>query len=459
MLRPESLLRSGPGATGLVVWSCFVMLGLIGETRAQEGATALPDSVLATVNGDRQVTVSGFRDAWDRLEPPQRPDSLTPQSARRFLDLLIGKEALGAAALTESWNWTTKDSAEYGGLRDQLIMKVVLDSALTDARDAARARGLDSLTMADLGTFAREQSIEKLGVTYDDALLERLAAAFAAVPKPPRDSGIFAAMRALGRNPEVDPNDLPKVVARWSGDTFTAGDLMNYWRSLNPLSRPRVELPRQVRDLVDNGIFERELRRSAKERGIEFWPDIAAQLHEKHEYIAVQHLVEREVYERIPLDSLTLVQYYRDNERAWDLPPRARVLRLVLPDREQADAMRMRLTDSTKVAELAKEASEAGVSYEEMYTSAIDSVMFDRAVEAGRGGIFGPDKVDDGWAVTRVQEVLPGRPRPYAEVVELVRHAVYGKKGEELMQELLKRCIAEADVLINERALEAVGGG
>ena len=393
---------------GLGLAAFVAVLGGAHVVSAQGSAAGtLPDTVLATVGPDRQVTASMFQSAWTQVEPPARPETLTPESGRRFLDLLIGKEALGAAALRETWDWSAEDSANYGGLRDRLIMKVVLDSALYQARAAAIARGQDSLTAGEIGTLARDEAIAALEPTYDDALLERLAAAFAAVPPPPRDSGLYAALRALGRNPEVDPADLPKVVARWETDEFKAGDLMSYWKTLNPVARPRVETASQVRDLVDNGIFERELRRAAKEREIEFWPEIAEQLFRQREFIAVEHLVDREVYRKIPLDSLTLQQYYRDNERAWDLPPRVRLLRLELPTREAAMTMLDKLRDSSQVRTLQQEAQAAGVSYEAEYTAQIDSVIFDRAMTVGQGGVFGPDESENGWAVTRVIAVKP----------------------------------------------------
>ena len=93
-------------------------------------AGALPDSLLARVGNGRDITVSQFRIAWSHLAPPERPDSLTPQTAREFLQLLIGKEALGEAALREPWVWTEEESAGYVALRDHLVLRAMLDSTL-----------------------------------------------------------------------------------------------------------------------------------------------------------------------------------------------------------------------------------------------------------------------------------------------------------------------------------------
>ena len=106
------------------------------QSAARARGERLPDSVLARIGARREVTLSRFLADWTQLKPPQRPDSLTPQTAREFLQLLIGKEALGEKALAERRAWAADDSAEYQALRDHLVLGAALDSAL----DATRAR-------------------------------------------------------------------------------------------------------------------------------------------------------------------------------------------------------------------------------------------------------------------------------------------------------------------------------
>src|SRR5262252_1496218 len=70
----------------------------------------LPDSVLATIDARRIITVGDFHRGWAAVAPPARPDTLTPQVARQFLDLLIDKELLAARASEETWEWTAVES-------------------------------------------------------------------------------------------------------------------------------------------------------------------------------------------------------------------------------------------------------------------------------------------------------------------------------------------------------------
>lgn len=427
------------------------------EGGARKGAKALPDTVLARVGGNREITVSEFRRAWGQVKPPARPDSLTPQSARGFLDLMIGKEALGEAALRESWEWTAEESARYVGLEDRMMMALVLDSALKVTQAANLAEGRDSLGAAELGTEARDRTIAQMDIEYREDVLQRLAQAWANIPRPPRDSGVFAALRAMGRDPRIGDLDMERTVAVAEGREFRVRRLMEYWKFLNPITRPRIETPAQVKELIWNALYEDLLRRRAVEQGYAQHPDIRRQLDKERELIAVTHLVDREVYRKIPLDSLALARYYLENERAWDLPPRVRLLRLVLPDRAQAEAMLEKLRDSAQVESLTAQAQRAGVSYHGEYSADTDSVMFARGMALGMGGVMGPDSTERGWAVSRVVAVLPGRPRPFNEVRELVRNAIYGDRGETLMRDLLDRVRAATTVVVNEAAVRRVG--
>jgi hypothetical protein len=84
--------------------------------------------------------------------------------------------------------------------------------------------------------------------------------------------------------------------------------------------------------------------------------------------------------------------------------------------------------------------------------------LFVRGMTLGQGRVMGPDSTERGWAVSRVVAVLAGQPRPFSEVRELVRHEVYGREGERLMQALLGRVRERARVELNPRALGRLAG-
>ena len=412
----------------------------------------MPDTVLATVANGRLVTLSGFHAAWRAVPPPDRPDSLTPEGARKFLDLLIAKEALAEAALAEKWVWSQRDSAEYQALRDGLTMRIVLDSALTDLR-RRMGPGADSLAPAALGVAARESSAAALRVAFDTTVTGRLARAFAAIPRPAPESSMMAQLRMLNVGPVVAAEDRARIVARTREGPYLAGDMLATWLNLNPAYRPRIETREQVEDVVKNQLFERELRQSVERRRLEQWPAIAAQLDRKREFIAVQHLVARDVYDRIAMDSLTLQRYYTANRSSWDLPLRVAIARLVAPSRREAQAMAVELADAAKAESLIARGRRAGARYAYEITEESDSAVFRRAMSAGTGKVLGPDSVAAGWQVVRVLAVQPPRSRTFAESRMLVANRWYGVEGERLMQELMDRARRKTRVRIHDRAV------
>ncbi len=423
---------------------------------------SLADSVLALIGSGRpgepvrEIGRARFVRAWSQLSPPARPDSLTPAGARRFLDLLLDKEALGLMVARERWTWTARESAAFETLRDRLVVELMLDSALTATRIALGPAG-DSLDRQALGLAAREKAMERLQPVYDDSLLARLALGFAALKRPTADSSLFAQLRMLGASPQVDPADTGRVVARSAAGDFLAGELLASWRRLNPIYRPRVTSAAEVRELVMNGLFERLLRQEGAARGLEQRPDLAERLANQRELNDVSLLVGREVYARIAMDSLTLSRFHRDTERYWMLPTRVRLVRVVLQNRPEAGTMALRLAGAAEAESLAARARRAGVEWSVDVSAAEDSALFARALRAGAGAVLGPDETADGWAVARVISVLPGRGRPFAEVRDLVAHRWYGEQGERLMLELAARArTACRATVINEAALDAL---
>jgi hypothetical protein len=450
MLAAGAVLPAGPAAAGRPATA---------PTTDRRGGSAA-DTVLAVVGAGhggpgRSIGRSAFLHGWSQLEPPARPDSLTPVGARRFLDLLVDKEALGLMAARERWTWTARESASYHALEDRLAIEAALDSAMAAARRSLGPAG-DTLGREALGVVARERAVARLAPLFDDSLLARLARDFAALPRPTSDSSLAAQLRMMGARPRVDLADSARVVARSAAGDYRVTDLLAAWARLSPIYRPRIGAPDQVRDLVTNGLFERVLRRQADSLGLARSPATVARLAAQREFNDVSHLVGREVYERITTDSLTLLRCYRATESDWTLPTRVRLVRMVLGSRAEAGAMAVRLAGAAEAESLAAQGARAGLRWTADLSAGEDSALFARAMHAGPGAVLGPEETAAGWQVARVMAVLPGRGRPFAEVRELVAHRWYGEEGERLMRALVSRARAGLSVRVNEPALAAL---
>ncbi len=421
---------------------------------AAKAPGAMPDSVLATMDGGRVVTMSTFTRGWRQMRPPARPDSLTPDGARQFLDLLLEKELLSEAASREKWAWTDRERAEYDALRDHLVIEAMLDSAMEVVRRDLKAHGYTTNDKDTLGIVARDNAMARVHATFDDTLCARLAQAWKALPRPSRDSSMFAQMRVLGAMPVVAPADTHRVVGRSDEGDYRVADLLHAWYHLNPLYRPRIETGAQVRDLVKNGLFERMLRRDAERRDVVDQGEIARQLRNQRELNDVTHYIDREVTAKVPLDSVTLYNFYRAHRSSWMLPLRVKVARLVLPDRASAMRMAVDLRNPGRADSLVSRARRGGLDWTGEITAQSDSALFDRAMRDGVGTVYGPDSIDTGWSVMRVMAVVPGRARSFDEVRTLVEHAWGGEGGEKRMRQVLADLRSRAHVRVNEPALK-----
>ena len=159
-------------ATLIAVMGCMPLAGAAAEKKtASRSRGALPDSVLAVVAGHREITATQFLRSWEQVRPPARPDSLTPDAAREFLELLVDKELLAERAGKERWTWTAQESAMYRGLRDRLSLQVVLDSVLERTRAEMAAEGVKAPNKDSLGIAARERAIARMQVRFDEPLV------------------------------------------------------------------------------------------------------------------------------------------------------------------------------------------------------------------------------------------------------------------------------------------------
>lgn len=416
----------------------------------------LPDTVLAVVNGNRRITRSEFLAAWNRLTPPSRPDTLTPETGREFLELLVGREALAARALRERFTWTREESLRYRALRDRLTLDAALDSALREVQGRLLAAG-DTVTDREaLGVAARDSFAARLGLEWNEPAVARLAARFDSLPRPSRDSSLMVQIRVLGASPRLDAAGRAEVLVRGGGDPFTAHELVEAWNRLNPLQRPRIATADQVRDLARNALFERALRRAAERGGLERRPDIARALEREREFYAVESYVGREVYARIDTTLDALRRWYQPREAEFALPTRALVTRLTLPDRRAANEIAVRLASEAEAETLAARAARQGLRYRGEISAVTDSALFERALRAGPGAVVGPDSAAAGWTVARVHLVHPARPRTFDEARVLAANRYYGEEGERLMVALLDRLRKEARVTVNPRGLDFI---
>lgn len=398
--------------------------------------SGLSDSVMAMV-GARSITVSEFWRMWRETHPGTATDTLTPQSARGFLEVLIDRELISAAAARERQTWSPADSAAYAAGADRITLGAALESALAEARAAS---GDSAASREEVGVLSRERAMTALAPVFEDSALARIASGFAAIPRPQSDSSLAAQLRMLAMLPQLDPAERATVLARSAtAGIVTVDDVVTPWSRLSPAYRPRIETAAQVCDLAENVLFERWLRLEAKSEAYANNSEIARALARERELIDVQHLMARRVHAIDPPASETLERYFRDHSKDWTVPARWRVIRLESADRAAATRWALLLRDPVAAESLVTRAAREGVRYRAEIRAATDSALFARASASGPGTVLGPEAAGAGWEVVRVEAVIPPRQPAWGEIRGQVEERWYADESARRLADLLSR--------------------
>jgi hypothetical protein len=248
---------------------------------------------------------------------------------------------LVARVQQEPRRWEHRDSMDWNTLRDRLVLRAALDSAMVEVNFDRLAKGDSLLAPQAVGVLLRDRTIEKLAPTWHEEALEKAVSVFDTLPRPTSGMSMIDQMRIAGVKPTVSEEEGRLVLAESSAGAYTLGELVRDFGRLNPLYRPRVSTVANVKEMVANVFFENVLRKAAVDRGLERRPDIARQLAERAEYLDVSRFVAREVYAKIAMDSVTLRRYFSEHRSNFDFDERAQIVRMVFPGREEAMVKRL----------------------------------------------------------------------------------------------------------------------
>jgi PPIC-type PPIASE domain len=430
-----------------------------GDHPASEGLGAhvdLPDSVLASVGTDRRITERTFQSSWKDRQRGAAASSPTPTEARQFLEVLVDRELLAAEATRQTWTWTPAESASILALTDRLAVAAALDSVLRSVRGPLEKGRTDGIEVSDqeVGIAARDTVMARLAPVWDEKLLTRLTAAWAALPRPTSDSSLAAQLRMISQLPVVAASDTDRVLARSGVGDYRVHELLEAWRKLSPAYRPRVDKPSQLQDLAENGLFERFLRQEAARRHLATRPDIVAIVDRQRENLAIAHYLARELPQNPTPTPADLERTYRAHIDDWAIPTRVRAIRLSLDSRAAADRMALTLRDAAQAESLVVRARRRGVAYRVEASAETDSALFAAGISAGTGVVIGPIRGADGWWTARIESVLPGRTRRLDEVRADVEARWRGEELERLLRVRCDELAKHTRVVYNDRAIE-----
>jgi hypothetical protein len=417
-------------------------------------AHPLPDSVLMRIDDREDVTRRRFARAVRLLGGD--PDSLTPAARDQFLDLVLEQRVLAAHAVKAGLPWTTVDSARFRSERDNTLLRAALSDRFTVIEARRHAAGQPDLDEEAMGTAARESLMIELKPVYDESVLRLVGSAFAELPKPDTKTPASEQVKVLGRMPVISPADTAKVLARSPLGEYRVSDLLQDYRRLTVIYRPRIVDADGVRAMVQNGLFERMLRQEAAAPALAKRPEVAAVLADRVEFHCVNSYLQQTIMAKIPSDSLTLKRYFKAHKSDFDQPARTVLVAIMLGDSVTADSMARLFALPGNAESLAFQAQRAGANYTQVVTPASDSALYARTRAIGAGGVGGPDAVGGSYRVFKVLSVEPLKPQEFAAVRERVEQTWYELESERRVRALLDQLKAAASVQRNETALRAI---
>ncbi|MBM4129741.1 hypothetical protein FJ250_01755 [bacterium] len=425
------------------------------SARAGDARGARPDTVLAQLaDGARveRVTAADLRAAARRRG--LAPGALSAAQVRDLLGTQLDRRALRLATTAAPPAWTPQDSAQHRDLGLQLAFAAALDSAYAVERALRAAQG-DTVTHPGvLGAAMRDRELQRRPPDWDEAVVGRLAAAFAALPAPSPADDLLQRARKLTRFPAVAAGDSDLVVATHAGRPFLVRDLLREWRLLRTLDRPRLEDVRQVKDFIGTGLYHRQLRAQARPAHAPARPADLQRLRDQAEGFAATAWAVRHVFSQVPRDSLTLRQVYDRDPSRWDLPARAEIVRRHLATREQADGLAARLRTPAGADSLLTLDRAQPDHVPDVVDERVEATLVARCLAAGALGVVGPDSLAAAaWRVALVVEAAPRRPRPFAEAREAVDRAWFDAECERRLRAALDGLRRRYGEQIDEAAL------
>lgn len=419
---------------------------------ARVSPAGLPDTVLARIDGQEDVTARRFLRAVRILGGSA--EGLTPERRDEFLQLVIEQRLIARAAAASSRAWSRDDSANFARDENRILMQSALSHRLERLDARRRALGQPTLDRQAMGIALRESLMVELAPAFDTTLLARLVPAWQALPVDVDTLETIERIKRMKRLPVPAPEDTGRIVVRTRERVLTVADVIRGWDRLPVMNRPRINAPATLQAIVGNQLVEDVITRESRLDETRQRPEVAAALADRHEYYAVSAWLRTDVTSDIPTDSLTLLAHYRATPEAFTVPAKGRALMLVSETRREADSLATMLRVPGGAERMQEAAQAQGLDYIVDLKADADTLLYGIAVRAGVHGVAGPDETPSGWRTMWIESLTPPNLPPFAEVRSDVERSWKGVEGDRRIREAIDRLARNARIERNPAALE-----
>ena len=487
-------LRKRPGTRltrSTIVVACALALAggasaAPAKAPAKASRPALPDTVLARMP-HRDITTREYVLAWHRVEPRFRPKGTSLADKKTFLDQMVEREIVSAAALAEPFVMTDIESAQYVAARAQAIRRtlyqqLVVDSAVVTPadRDSARTRlhnsdpskppspqALEafSRSLAETRRAAVVDSTIKVALVpvWSDTAKARLARGYAALdPTKPDPSRPFS-LKLNSRTPELAPGDTALLLVRSTQGSLTTADFIRRFNLLNPFESDFPVTPEAVEMRGEQFLGQMWFDQEAARRNVAAEPAVIEAAAARRESIALDHWFARHVSAKVDTSDAVLKTWYAKYKGRYAIKGQSVVTNVVAPSQATADSLVAELRagspwDSVCARHMPEgpmrqQCGSASSVYDDYPDSALVKVVRRlKKDEIVAQPLAQPPNV----AVMKMVERVEPRERSFAESRTFVVREVTSDQSETLLQAELARLHKRMSVTRNERALARV---
>ena len=254
-------------------------------------------------------------------------------------------------------------------------------------------------------------------------------------------------MTGVGREGMLlGPEDRNVILATFDGGQVTIEDFAEtynaYWfiRSVSFDSSGIAEFIH--RDLLPRTLVYHK----ALEEGLDRDSTIVAWLDGKKESMLLQALREREVVQRVELDSVAVRAYYEANPNLFMQFEEIEVTEALVATRAEAEGLLKQVRGGGDLVDLAARHTiradvEGGHYHMHNHPSErrVFGAFFDTVEAAQVGALNGPIELEEGFSVFRVEQRTPPRPVPFAQAASRAEWWVRKEQEKALFDQLFTR--------------------
>jgi len=224
--------------------------------------------------------------------------------------------------------------------------------------------------------------------------------------------------------------------------------------------------PEVRRQYLQSWLTQEILYRQALQEQLSEKPEVRKLLGELTRGVLSQHLMNRQLAEKIHITETDLQTYYAANKNKYIEPAKAKISHILVDDEQQANNLIGRIKSGEDFSTLAKEFSIDETTKENggkiniyvskgAYIPAIGESreLNEKIFAADAPAVLDePVKTEKGWEIVKVEEITAERQKSFDEVRQQVMSTLLNQKSQDVRQEYIEQMMDKYNVIIHTSA-------